>query len=284
MVIDSRREDVREALVQLSQHCTASQGGSFLSGPVRARLFSDAVNSFSIERFAAPTSKGDSKLDALLKRVAHRMIRRQFSLDSRWYNQTKEALASALELASDEESELKVESALVEVFTIVGLAACVFTSWVALEGFATAEKLTLAGSNTQELVSNEQWGKVRGLSPSAMAAPGTPLLGPFGSGDNAERGGNRMHAVLRAVPGDVLPSSVQLFLQSVGSMGGLKGAPMRCCTLAPGDMAAFLFAMSTLYTPPELFTSFSKLPGRQLTRAEMECVANGTASTLACSF
>ena len=41
---------------------------------------------------------GASDLDVLLHRTAHRMVRRQFSLDSSWFESTKKALGEALQL------------------------------------------------------------------------------------------------------------------------------------------------------------------------------------------
>ena len=93
-----------------------------------------------------------------------------------------------------------------------------------------------------------------------------------------------MHSLLQGVKGDLLPPSVQAFLECASSMGGVKGTPMRSCTLVPGDMEAFLQAMTTLYVPPHKFMSFAKLPGRELSRSELECVADATAATVACSF
>eukprot|EP00928_Gymnodinium_smaydae_P011982 TRINITY_DN14384_c1_g1_i1.p1 TRINITY_DN14384_c1_g1~~TRINITY_DN14384_c1_g1_i1.p1 ORF type:complete len:312 (+),score=44.36 TRINITY_DN14384_c1_g1_i1:45-938(+) len=285
-----RRDELEAVLERVTQHCVAECGGSFLSGLVRARLFASTIGSFGHESLTpAPGPADEGALDKLLRSTAHRIVRQQSSLDAKWYEQTKAALAGTLSLAADEEGQLAAEAALSETFVVVALAACVFTFYVALEGptAATArckEQMTRKQAK-DPLVSAEHWNRLRRLSPNALTRPGTPLLKPFGAGDNAAKGGNRMHALQAGVKGDLLPSSVQAFLEFAASMpGGPKGLPMRSCTLAPGDMEAYLQTMSKLYLPIAKFLSFSKLPGRELSRAEMECVADGTAGTVACSF
>jgi len=284
---EAPQDGVDAVLAGVVRHCTASAGGSFLPGPVRARLFAAAVASFSHEGWAAPQAPpgGEAALDTLLRGVAHRIIRRQFSLDARWYAETKQALARCLSLP-DDDAQLEGEAALAEVFLVVALAACVYTRWLALEGPAAAtERCKGALSGAPDFVSTEQWARLRGLSPRRLAAANAPLFAPYGTGDNAQKGGNRMHALQAPVPGDLLPPGVQQYFGAVNGMpGGAKAFAMRACTLAPGDMEAFLQAMEALYMPISKMLSFSKLPGRELSRSELECVADATAATLACSF
>jgi len=286
-----RRGEMDTVLERVAQHCTADCGGSFLSGSVRARLFACTISSFGHESWTPPPGPEDEgELDKLLRSTAHRMVRRQFSLDAKWFEQTKAAFACALSLPADEEGQLAVEAALSEAFLVISLSACVFTCYVALEGPAAAtarctrKLVKTPGPAAHPFVSAQHWERLRKLSPKAMTPPGTPLLRPFGPGDNAQTGGNRMHSLLQGVKGDLLPPSVQAFLECASSMGGVKGTPMRSCTLVPGDMEAFLQAMTTLYVPPHKFMSFAKLPGRELSRSELECVADATAATVACSF
>jgi len=112
---------------QVERHCTVSSGGSFIPGPNRARLFAAAVAAFSTELVSAPAptggcwgalgrgvgragpdsevrpvlSPGASDLDVLLHRIAHRMVRRQVSLNHSWFASTKRALGEALNLAGE---------------------------------------------------------------------------------------------------------------------------------------------------------------------------------------
>eukprot|EP00928_Gymnodinium_smaydae_P025337 TRINITY_DN20217_c0_g1_i1.p1 TRINITY_DN20217_c0_g1~~TRINITY_DN20217_c0_g1_i1.p1 ORF type:complete len:311 (-),score=38.74 TRINITY_DN20217_c0_g1_i1:480-1376(-) len=284
----SRRNEVETILERLTQHCTATCGGSFLSAAARSRLFASTITSFGHESLEPPPGpESEAELDKVLRVAAHRMVRRQSSLDGKWYEQTKTALAGALSESSDEEG-LVVEAALSETFLIVSLAACVFTCYVALEGpvaaMARCKKITMekaALAPKDPFVSSQHWERLRRLSPKDF---GTPLLKPFGPGDNAAKAGNRMHALERGAKGDILPPSVQSFLEWAYSVMGVKCMPMRSCTLVPGDMEAFLQGMAQLYIPIETFLAFAKLPGRELSRAEMECVADGTSATLACSF
>jgi hypothetical protein len=118
---------------------------------------------------------------------------------------------------ADDEDGLKVESAMAEVITVVSLAAGVYVYWIAIQGRPAPME-----SGTPALVSEEQWKRLRGLSPSCFAAPNTPLLPPFGPGDNKETGGNRLHAVSRGVPGHLLPKDVFDIVELSGSMGGMK--------------------------------------------------------------
>jgi len=77
----------------------------------------------------------------VLRRVAHRMIRRQFSLNYKWYLTTKQELGIALHLNNDEEG-LKIESALAEVFLIISIASAVYTYWIAVKGKYTPSVLS----------------------------------------------------------------------------------------------------------------------------------------------
>jgi hypothetical protein len=126
---------------------------------------------------------------------------------------------------TDDEEGLKVESAMAEVITVVSLAAGVYVYWIAIQGeYRPASK----NSGTTALVSEEQWRQLRGLSPSCFTAPNTPLLPPFGPGDNEKTGGNRLHAVSRGVPGRILPQDVFDILEFSGSMGGMKVRRAHC--------------------------------------------------------
>jgi len=69
------------------------------------------------------------------------------------------------------------------------------------------------------------------------------------------------------------------------SIPGMKGHPFRCCTLCPGDLAALLAFVSVCYTPMDKFLTLGgRLPGRDLTRPELEVVAGAAAGVLACTF
>jgi len=278
-----RRAAIEARLAQVERHCTASSGGSFIPGPSRAQLFAATVAAFSTELVSAPApsvTAGASDLDLLLFRTAHRMVRRQVSLNHSWFESTKKALGEALQLADDEEG-LKVESAMAEVIAVVSLAAGVYVYWIAIQGeYRPASK----DSGTTAVVSEEQWKQLRGLSPSCFAAPNTALLPPFGPGDNGATGGNRLHAVSRGVPGRMLPKDVVDFGE-YSSIPGMKGHPFRCCTLCPGDLAALLAFVSVCYTPMDKFLTLGgRLPGRDLTRPELEVVAGAAAGVLACTF
>ena len=69
------------------------------------------------------------------------MIRRQFSLNYKWYLTTKQELGIALHLNNDEEG-LKIESALAEVFLIISIASAVYTYWIAVKGKYTPSVLS----------------------------------------------------------------------------------------------------------------------------------------------
>eukprot|EP00928_Gymnodinium_smaydae_P011983 TRINITY_DN14384_c1_g1_i2.p1 TRINITY_DN14384_c1_g1~~TRINITY_DN14384_c1_g1_i2.p1 ORF type:complete len:725 (+),score=131.97 TRINITY_DN14384_c1_g1_i2:45-2177(+) len=182
-----RRDELEAVLERVTQHCVAECGGSFLSGLVRARLFASTIGSFGHESLTpAPGPADEGALDKLLRSTAHRIVRQQSSLDAKWYEQTKAALAGTLSLAADEEGQLAAEAALSETFVVVALAACVFTFYVALEGptAATArckEQMTRKQAK-DPLVSAEHWNRLRRLSPNALTRPGTPLLKLFGAG------------------------------------------------------------------------------------------------------
>ena len=84
-------------------------------------------------------------------------------------------------------------------------------------------------SSTTALVSEEQWKQLRGLSPACFTVPATPLLEPFGPGDNNASGGNRLHAVSRGAPEANLPKDVFDLMERSASLGGMKVSRSRWC-------------------------------------------------------
>ena len=127
---------------------------------------------------------------------------------------------------ADDADGLKVESAFAEVITVVSLASGVYVYWVAIQG---EYRPVLADSGTTALVSEEQWRQLRGLSPACFTVPDTPLLEPFGPGDNDASGGNRLHAVSRGAPGANLPKDVFDLMEHSASMGGMKVSRSHWC-------------------------------------------------------
>ena len=106
----------------------------------------------------------------------------------------------------------------------MSLAAGVYVYFIAIEGHYKCPAV-LAGTGGRDvapaaLLSTEEWMRLRGLSPASFSARWTPLLRPHGPGDNQQVGGNRMHALARPAPGQILPQDAFDLVEQTGA--GMK--------------------------------------------------------------